>query len=853
MVNRMIAVSLVAGLLLAALLPAAAVLGNEERAAGPVKAPKWAVNDRWKWDMDKTVRYVNPYTDVNGTLTITYTEDDQLIIDTVEAVEGSKYRMAFTEFEYLNGSYHFVPSSYGQGMGWLESNGTIKATFDKSGVRYRNASDFSLVNATLKMAYRYGSQRLDGNYRVFNWSGNETHSLTTDSPLNSLRFPFTPGDSWNVDTNLTDVYQGVKEWPDYPQWGAPAYSGSRYDHYEYSVSVAAQNETKVVPAGTFDCYKLTDSGVDEWGWTEGTDSNHGSASYGQTRWWSRLAGITVDTNDTTMLESYAHVANLAPYIDVIPTQVINEDLPFSMALAPFAHDPDIVNDTGDFLTYNATCTPQIPTFEVNDTTGNLTVMPTQEQVGAHLMTLTVMDTFGLKATRSFNLNVANVNDPPYVASPMANLSVYENVSFETDIFLNKVFSDPDPSMLDSLSFGVSGNGSVQAIISDTTKVTFVSPDLYAPAAPLIITFTARDTGSGNASAVMEASTILNLTVIHRDHKPFAVITTDMPAVTMDEDTTNSDLDLANYFQDVDIAYAGDSLNYSFSGNWTIAVALIGGKATLSPAHDWNGDQNITFMATDTGGLSASKALGIKVLPVNDAPVILANGTSPWSLSIELNEAQNGTLSEQRFTVNATDVDGDKLTIGWTVTDSSGKKVGEAKGTPFVLRTAYAGDMSSTGSPYTVSVLVTDGKLNASRNWTVTVLNVNRKPAAAISAPADGAKFVQGKAVLLDGSKSTDPDQAQPALAYEWTSSLNGKLGTGAILNLTSLRKGTHNITLTVTDPDGGSSSASIMVSIVAKPAVNGKGFIPGFGPGLLLAALAVTGVLIAGKRTQRRN
>lgn len=264
----LIAVSFVAGLVLAAILPAVPLLGYGERSADSIRAPKWAENDQWSWKMDKTVKYLNSYSDENGTLNITYLEDDQTIGDVVEAVEGQQYRMSYKEFEWLNGSWNFKPSPIGEGNGWLESNGTIRATFDKSGVRYRNAADFSLVNATVTMAYRYGSLRLDGNYRVFNWSGNETHTLSTDNPLNSLKFPLTPQDSWNVDTYLNNSYQGVKEWPEYPQWGAPSYSGDRYDHYQYCVSVALDAEVKLVPAGSFECYRLTDSGRDDWGWTE---------------------------------------------------------------------------------------------------------------------------------------------------------------------------------------------------------------------------------------------------------------------------------------------------------------------------------------------------------------------------------------------------------------------------------------------------------------------------------------------------------------------------------------------------------------------------------------------------------
>jgi hypothetical protein len=69
--RRMLVASFVAGLLLAAILPPVSVWGCDERSADAVKAPTWAENDQWSWKMDKTVRYLNSYTDENGTLNMT--------------------------------------------------------------------------------------------------------------------------------------------------------------------------------------------------------------------------------------------------------------------------------------------------------------------------------------------------------------------------------------------------------------------------------------------------------------------------------------------------------------------------------------------------------------------------------------------------------------------------------------------------------------------------------------------------------------------------------------------------------------------------------------------------------------
>jgi hypothetical protein len=324
---------------------------------------------------------------------------------------------------------------------------------------------------------------------------------------------------------------------------------------------------------------------------------------------------------------------------------------------------------------------------------------------------------------------------------------------------------------------------------------------------------------------------------------------DIPQVTMNEDSAATVIDIAPYFDDVDISYASDSLRYSCTGNKKVSVAIQGSNASLAPSKDWNGQENITFIATDTDNMSACSTVAVLVKPVNDAPIIQVVGTTPDSSSVTMPEAIDNVQQEQRFVLNATDPDGDPLIIAWTIVNGAGKKVVEAKGITYVFRTSYIGDLSSSGSPFTVTATVSDGNLTTSRNWTITVTNLDRKPTAVISAPSPGTKFQEKKTITLDGSESTDEDQNSTSLKYEWTSSLNGKLGSGAILNVSDLKKGAHTITLVVTDNEGETSTATVIVTITAKPAAQ-KGFLPGFEA---LAILAGIGVLLTARVGRKKE
>jgi hypothetical protein len=99
---------------------------------------------------------------------------------------------------------------------------------------------------------------------------------------------------------------------------------------------------------------------------------------------------------------------------------------------------------------------------------------------------------------------------------------------------------------------------------------------------------------------------------------------------------------------------------------------------------------------------------------------------------------------------------------------------------------------------------------------------NQAPTAAIQQPANGATFTQGAAVALQGSGTDPEDGALTGAALVWTSSLDGSLGTGASLTVTSLSPGTHTITLTATDAQGMAASASVAVTIDPAPQVPGS-------------------------------
>jgi hypothetical protein len=90
---------------------------------------------------------------------------------------------------------------------------------------------------------------------------------------------------------------------------------------------------------------------------------------------------------------------------------------------------------------------------------------------------------------------------------------------------------------------------------------------------------------------------------------------------------------------------------------------------------------------------------------------------------------------------------------------------------------------------------------------------NEPPTVAITAPAAGAEFAADAPVTFTAT-ATDPEQgALSGDAVQWSSSIDGVLGTGTSLTVSTLSGGLHEITVTATDAAGATGTASIGVLV----------------------------------------
>jgi GEVED domain/Bacterial Ig domain len=94
---------------------------------------------------------------------------------------------------------------------------------------------------------------------------------------------------------------------------------------------------------------------------------------------------------------------------------------------------------------------------------------------------------------------------------------------------------------------------------------------------------------------------------------------------------------------------------------------------------------------------------------------------------------------------------------------------------------------------------------------------NTPPTITVLAPTEGATFVKGTAITFQAIAS-DAEDGDRTATIQWTSNINGLIGTGGSFSTSALSVGAHQIIATAYDTAGG--SGSYLVNIVVQAPVN---------------------------------
>ncbi|WP_418316906.1 putative Ig domain-containing protein [Piscinibacter sakaiensis] len=413
--------------------------------------------------------------------------------------------------------------------------------------------------------------------------------------------------------------------------------------------------------------------------------------------------------------SIANVNDAPTLVQPLADQAAAQDLPFVYTV-PAASFADI--DAGDMLTWSATLAngAALPAWLSFDAaTKTFSGTPANGDVGIVSVRVTVTDLALASAFGDFTLSIANVNDAPVLAQPLADQAATQDLPFSYTVPVTS-FADIDAGDVLTWSATLSNGSALPIWLSfDAATRTFSGTPANGDVGVLTVRVTATDL------ALASASGDFTLTVANVNDAPVL-------AQPLADQAATQDLPFAftvpsASFTDIDV---GDVLTWSatLSNGAALPAWLSFDAATRTfagtPGNSDVGIVSVRVTVTDLALASASGDFKLTVANVNDAPTLVQPLTD---------QAATQDLPFV-YTVPAAsfaDIDaGDVLT--WSATLSNGSALPAWLGFNAASRTFSGMPGNADVGLFTVRITVTDAALaSAFGDLTLTVANVNDAP------------------------------------------------------------------------------------------------------------------------------
>ena len=288
-----------------------------------------------------------------------------------------------------------------------------------------------------------------------------------------------------------------------------------------------------------------------------------------------------------------------------------------------------------------------------------------ESEGSINLTVTSTDNSGASRGQAFTLTVLDTNDAPELADGQINDAMYvpENSADSTVI---ATVAGTDQDIGDILTYSLTDDAGGRFSINNSGVISVADGSLLDHETDGSHTITVQvsdgefsDTRSYTVYVTdqNEAPTAANETVSTAEDTSYTFSTTDFNFADQDQSDSLATVKVESLPAEGQLLLNGAAVSVGD----TISVSDIqSGLLTFAPASNANSDNyaSFTFKVADGQGeySESSYSMTLNVTSVNDAPVVNAAITST------INEDSSVTFTKSQLLTNASDVDGDALTV-----------------------------------------------------------------------------------------------------------------------------------------------------------------------------------------------
>ena len=509
--------------------------------------------------------------------------------------------------------------------------------------------------------------------------------------------------------------------------------------------------------------------------------------------------------------------NITPVLNPIGSKSVNELAVLSFTVT--ASDGDIIGGTADSLTFSLTGTPP-PGASIHQDTGAFSWTPTASQAGEHTVAFQVRDSSGATDSEDVTVTVSNSNQNPILNS-IGSKSVDELAALS----FTATATDGDN---DTLMFSLTGTPPSGASINQDTGAFSWTPTEQQDGSHSVTVRVSDGNGGSDSETITVTVNEVNADPVLASVGSKQV--NELAALSFTAAATDGDV----------IDSASDSPEFSLTGTPPSGASINQNTGAFSwtPSESQDGTHTITVQVEDGAGATDSEAVTVTVSEVNITPVLNPIGSK------SVNE-----LAVLSFTVTASDGDiiggtADSLTFSLTGTPPPGASIHQDTGAFSWTPTA------SQAGEHTVAFQVRDSSgATDSEDVTVTVSNSNQNPIL----NSIGSKSVDELAALSFTTTATDGDNDTLMFSLTGTPPSGASIhqDTGAFSwTPTEQQDGSHSITVSVSDGNGGTASETVTVTVGE---VNTAPVLDSIGPQgvnmpgtLTFTATATDGDVIAG-------